>query len=117
MGLDILKLNPLIGIEITDTSADASLTFILEDVESIILNYCNLNALPKGLETTAYRMAMDVYRNENVGSADYATPVSSLSEGDTSVSYSGSAYSDSGYKDSLLKNYLVQLNNFRRIKW
>lgn len=117
MGLDLLKFKPLIGIEVTDTSADASLSFILEDVENIILNYCNLQTLPKGLETTAYRMAMDIYRNENVGSADYAAPVSSLSEGDTSVSYSGSAYADSGYRDSLLKNYSLQLNNFRRLKW
>ena len=118
MGLDLLKFKPLLGIEITDDSQDTTLLFILEDVEQIILNYCNLRSLPDGLKTTAYRMAMDLYRNENVGAAEYAGGgVSSLHEGDVSVSYKDSAYVDTGYRNTLLKNYEMQLSNFRRLKW
>ena len=118
MGLSLEKFKPLLGIEIADNTRDAVLSFILEDTAQIILNYCNLRTLPKGLETTAYRMAMDIFRNENIGNAEYAGgAVSSIHEGDVSVSYNGSAYADSGYKDTVLKNYEAQLNNFRRLKW
>lgn len=118
MGLELNKFKPLLGIEVADTSQDVQLTFILDDVTNTILNYCNLKTLPKGLETTAYRMAMDVFRNESIGTAEYAGgSVSSISEGDTSVGFAGGAYADSGFSESLLKNYIIQLNNFRRIKW
>lgn len=118
MGLELLKFKPLLGIEAADNREDALLSFILEDVEQTIINYCNLKSLPKGLEITAYRMALDLYRNENFGYKEYGGgAVTSLHEGDVSVGYNGSAYADSSYKDTVLKNYEAQLNNFRRLKW
>ena len=114
--LETNVLKDLLGIALSDTSQDTVLQFLLGNVEEIILNYCNVAKLPEGLRHTAYRMAVDMYRNEQMGSAGTQKPVSSISEGDTSVSFSGSLY-ETSYTDSLLKKYEKQLNRFRRLIW
>ena len=111
---DVLK--RLLGIEASDTSQDVVIQFLLENVDEIIRNYCNVDKIPDGLRYTAYRMAVDMYRNEQLGSTGTQKPVSSISEGDTSVSFSGSLY-ETSYTDSLLKKYEKQLIRFRRLVW
>ena len=110
MELDKLKL--LLGIE--DMSKDDILKFIMNDVEETIKNYCNVEELPEGLLNTSYRMAMDLYRNENVGNdASASGPVSSISVGDTSTSFR--QYADDNFKDTILKSYTRTLNRYRRV--
>ena len=41
--------------------------FIIADVEESIMNFCNIEEVSEGLYMTAYRMAIDLYRNENLG--------------------------------------------------
>lgn len=118
MELTIEKFKPLIGVQPDDTAADSLLAFVLGNVEEIILNYCNIRTIPPGLEKTAYRMAMDLYRNEGFGQAESSGgSVSSIEEGDTTVSFTGGAYADKGFSDSLLKAYAGQLNRYRRLVW
>lgn len=116
MELDIFKLKPLLGIDVDDTEKDDLLEFVLGNVKEVILNYCNLKKLPSGLEYTAYRMAAELYNSEQLGSTSPERPVSSMSEGDLSISFAGSMY-ESGYTDSLLKNYTKQLARYRRVDW
>lgn len=98
----------------SSSSVDNILDFILADVEEVIKNYCNVEEMPEGLEQTAYRMAVDLYRNENIGQEESASgPVSSLTEGDTSVSFR--QYADEHFKDTVLKSYKPVLNRYRRI--
>lgn len=100
-------------MEVTDTSKDIPLQFALDDAQDTILNYCNIKELPKALETTAYRMAIDLYRNEAPG--EETTPlgtVSSISAGDTSTSFKSPT---SEFKDHLLKDYKAVLKRFRRV--
>lgn len=112
MTLDINDLKPLLGLEATDTSKDSVLTFVLGNVAEVICNYCHIAEVPRGLEYTAYRMAMDLYRNEGIGEADSEdTPgrVTSIDEGDVKTSFAASRF-DSSYVHSLLKVYTPQLN-------
>lgn len=110
--LTVEKLKRLLGI--AGDEKDDTLQFVLDDVEETILAYCNIKELPESLYNTAYRMAMDLYRNENLGSEDAALgSVSSISEGDTSTSFRDSV--DVSYKDSLLKDYRTSLNRYRRV--
>ncbi|WP_182185556.1 phage head-tail connector protein [Pectinatus frisingensis] len=109
------KLKSLLGIELADTSRDNILEFIIDDVIENVINYCNIEELPSGLEHTAYRMAIDLYRNENVGNEESAAAVSSIEEGDTTVQFRKSV--DEDFKNTLLKNYIPQLNRYRRIAW
>lgn len=113
--MELNKLKQLLGMSTDDTSKDISLQFIIDDVKEIIINYCHIEEIPSGLINTAYRMAVDLHRNENLG--EESTPlgsISSISEGDTSVSYRSSA---TEFKDSLLKDYKKQLNKFRKLVW
>lgn len=96
-----------------DTSKDGMIEFVLDDAESIILNHCNLSSIPDGLKTTWLKMAIDLYRNESLGSEESSKYVSSISEGDSSISFKTN-YSE--FKDSLLKDYISQLNRYRRLR-
>lgn len=112
--MNLEKLKQLLGID--DDKQDAVLEFIIFDVEETIKNYCNLEKVPEGLLQTSYRMAMDLYRNENIGHEESALgSVSSLSEGDTSTSFR--QYADDHFKDTVLKNYMLSLNRYRKVRF
>ena len=114
MKLEVSTFRSLLGI--TTTDKDDVLQFVLDDVEETVLNYCNLDTLPKGLVKTAYRMAMDLYRAESFGQEAIESGVSSISEGGATVSFKSSNY-DTSFTSSLLKNYERQLTEYRRLKW
>lgn len=109
--MELTKLKQYLGIR--DDEQDAILKFIMEDTEEIILNYCNIDQIPKGLLHTSYRMAMDLYRNENVGCEEDAVSVSSITVGDTSTSFRQTT--NDSFKDSILKNYRKILNRYRKL--
>jgi hypothetical protein len=108
------KLKGLLGIPEGDTSQDLSLEFIIDDVTETILNYCNLEELPAGLTNTAYRMVMDIYRYDRPGDSSAPVTVASISEGDTSTSFTSAADALNG---GLLKDYQGQLNRYRKLRW
>ena len=68
--VNLEKIKMLLGISAENTSEDAVLCFILDDVRETILNYCNIEELPSGLENTACRMALDLYRYDRPGRAE-----------------------------------------------
>ena len=112
--MELAKLKALLGIE--DDSKDVILEFVIADVEETIKNYCHVEEMPDGLVNTGYRMAMDLYRNENIGNETGAVgSVSSISEGDTSTSFR--QYVDDNFKDTVLKNYKSSLNRYRKVAW
>ena len=112
--MEVAKLKELLGIE--DKSRDVILEFVIADVEETIKNYCHVDEMPDGLQNTGYRMAMDLYRNENIGSESAAVgSVSSITEGDTSTSFR--QYVDDNFKDTVLKNYKSSLNRYRKVVW
>lgn len=112
--MNIGKLKHLLGILETDTTKDAQLLFVMEDVQETILNYCNLDVMPLGLVNTAFRMAMDLYRCDVSGQGSTPMTVSSVSEGDTSTSFTSAADALSG---GILKDYQGQLNRYRKVVW
>ena len=117
MTLDINDLKPLLGLEVTDTSKDSVLTFVLGNVAEVICNYCHIAEVPRGLEYTACRIAMDLCRNEGIGEADSdgnIGRVSSIDEGDVKISF-GASHFDSSFANSLLKVYTPQLNRYRKL--
>lgn len=109
------KLKKLLGIALEDGSKDFLLEFVLEDVEQIVKGYCNIKEVPKELNTTVLKMAIDSYRNENLGEEESSLgSISSITEGDTTVSYRSAA---SEFKDTLIKDYKSQLNKYRKLVW
>ncbi|APC80870.1 TPA: phage head-tail connector protein [Clostridium botulinum] len=109
------KLKKLLGISLDDDSKDFSLQFALEDVGQIVKDYCHMKEIPEALNTTVLKMAIDMYRNENLGEEENSLgSVSSITDGDTSVSYRSSI---AEFKDSLIKDYKAQLNKYRKLVW
>lgn len=111
---DMGKLKGLLGISQADVDRDIPLQFIMDYVDEVVTNYCNLPEVPDGLITTCYRMAMDLYRAAGIGEADAPLFVSSLKEGDTVTSF-GSMLSV--VSDSVLNDYRAQLNRYRKLRW
>ncbi|WMJ79541.1 phage head-tail connector protein [Clostridium sp. MB40-C1] len=109
------KLKKLLGLPLEDDSKDFLLEFTLEDVEQIVKDYCHIKEIPETLNTIMLKIAMDMYRNENLGEEESSLgSISSISEGDTSISYRSAA---SEFKDSLIRDYKTQLNRYRKLVW
>lgn len=109
------KLKKLLGISLESSSKDFSLQFAIEDAEQTIRDYCHIKEIPKELENTVLKMAMGMYRNENLGEEESSLgSVSSINEGDTSISYRSSA---TEFKDSLVKDYKAKLHKYRKLVW
>lgn len=113
--LQLDKLKSLLGISKDDNTKDIYLEFVLDYVFQIIKDYCHIKEVPEELNNTVIKMAIDSYRNQNLGEEE--TPlgsISSISEGDTSISYRSS---ENEFKDNLLKDYKSQLNKYRKLVW
>ena len=106
------KLKKLLGIE--DDSKDFVLQYELDAVTDMVLNYCNIEELPFGLENTACRMAFDLYRYDRPGSAEGPMSVETVTEGKTSTSFTRAADALQG---GVLADYKAQLNRYRKLRW
>lgn len=112
--MELGKLKQLLGIDAEDTSKDTAVAFAMASAEEMILNYCNIDTVPEGLQYTSCRMAIALYRNENTGHEENALgSVSSITAGDTTTSFNASV--DESFKESLLNDYKPQLNRYRRV--
>lgn len=103
-------------LNIEDSTQDIKIKLILDAVGETICSYCNLEEVPKALKYTHCRMAADMYKSENAsGKADAP---SSISEGDTTVSFRDNTASKDYaiYADSVMKNYTTILNRYRVVK-
>lgn len=107
-------LKTLLGMDAAQETNDTILLFILETVITQVLDYCHRKDLPSGLKNTIVRMSVDMYREEQYGSASAPTKEQSVKVGDTSTTFS--TEQSSYYVDSLMKNYEKQLNNYRKLR-
>lgn len=120
--MQLEKLKQLLGIPLDDTTKDFPLQFIMEKVVESIINYCNIEELPDGLINTAYSMCIERFRKEVNSDGSMAaassgdTYVSSITEGDTSISYSQKTTQTqtSTGTDSIM-GYEKILNKYRRV--
>ena len=105
------------GIEMSEDD----IKLAVEEVQQVILNFCNISTVPEALRFTWANMAVDILKSlnaEDTGGAVSGGPAS-ISMGDTSLSFSTGS-STTGHVvdlDNLINNYAAQLKKFRRIKW
>ena len=113
------------GYEVTEDD-DWMLTFCMEKVTKTIMNYCNVSTIPEDLNPTAIDMVcgefLRIKRQTGqlqIGGLDFSGIVTSIKQGDTSVSFS-SGMSDEEKVDTLIA-YLVDgkddLLCYRRMYW
>ncbi len=113
------------GYEVTEDD-DWMLTFCMEKVTKTIMNYCNVSTIPEDLNPTAIDMVcgefLRIKRQTGqlqIGGLDFSGIVTSIKQGDTSVSFGG-GMSDEEQIDTLIA-YLVDgkddLLCYRRMYW
>lgn len=107
---EVAKVKLIMGIQGDDK--DTLVSFALDNAKELILNYCHLDMIPTGLETTHLRMAIDIYREEGLGTEDSPNTVTGISIGDTKTTF---GTLDEHYTTSLLKDYRKSLNAYRKV--
>lgn len=132
--LDIVKMS---CTKEGEAISDFEYAVAIDEAAVEIKNYCNITGdIPDGLKYTWANMAVDLvlyryYRNKETLGADgknslQPSLVSSMSIGDTSVTFGKAGSSDGAYSeakahvanlDDLLMNYKDQLNKYRKMVW
>lgn len=134
---DIVKVK--LGV---DTPSEPLLKTTVNEIEQTILNYCNINEIPKELTYTFANMVVDLFRYEDEfikattvsveGEEEEAEPdvntgnINSIRVGDTTITF-GSGSDTSIYNknlrshqanlDTVVLDYESQLKKFRRLVW
>lgn len=134
---DIVKVK--LGV---DTPSEPLLKTTVDEIEQTILNYCNINEIPKELTYTFANMVVDLFRYEDEfikattvsveGGEEEAEPdvntgnINSIRVGDTTITF-GSGSDTSIYNknlrshqanlDTVVLDYESQLKKFRRLVW
>lgn len=99
------------NLKLEDESRDLALSDIIYDVKT----YCNISDLPDALEPFIRKKLQGIISYEREFGADNIFDVSSISEGDTSISYNTKEVSkDTIY--SFSKSDKAYLNRFRRLR-
>jgi len=109
----IEQLKLLLGI--TDSNKDIILEFVISRVEDSIKNYCNLEYVPAELNNIVLSMAMEIYRIENFGSEETGKTVKTIAVGDTTTTFETNINKE--VVQGLLKDYKLQIDPFRRVRW
>lgn len=111
----LTKLKLLLGIK--DESKTALLSFLIEKASDIICNYCNIEKVPKGLETMLLDMCIKMYRVKNLGQEESKMEVKSMTEGAVSVSFANAISENQNKAMDFLEDYRTQLNRYRKVGW
>lgn len=113
---------------------EPSIALAVEEVEQVIKNYCNIDAIPEELKYTWANMAADLakydfYLDSNNGDildGFDSGDISSLKIGDTDIALQGNESaaakkaalrSHRPNLDEIVMNNRAQLNRFRRMVW
>ena len=90
---------------------------MLEKIQDMVCNYCNIDEIPPRLENVMLNMAVDMYRAENLGQEAAEGTVKSITEGDVTVSFGSATSTSENIGMNFLKNYITQLNRYRKLGW
>lgn len=119
--LDAVKM--LLGI--SNDESDGILSYVIQTVEQMVLNYINHETLPKELENPLIYMCVSYYKAAGLGTAEAARgPVSSVKRGDVQTSFATSSGSSGsaatfnlGEDGNDFFGWRTTLNQFRRMRW
>lgn len=99
------------NLNISDTSRDLT----IEDVIQEVLNYCNLNELPRELEPFIRKKVKTIMAYEKENGSDSVFDIKTIKEGDTSITYNTDEVSRETIY-GLSENDKLVLRKFRRIR-
>lgn len=83
MAIDTIKM--LLGI--TDASKDNLLNYLNNAVTTEVKKYCRIKVIPDELQVIINDLVVDRFRSRGYGASEAPKTVSSISEGDVSISF------------------------------
>ena len=104
-------------LNITDNKHDNIILLYIDKVEAMILNYCNVNELSKGLESFVEDKVVSIMKPTITGGTQNTGEIKSISRGDTKIEYNvGEAVQTSSNGVNLTDSDKKILNTYRKVR-
>ena len=91
-------------LNITDDKHDNIISLYLDKISTIVLDYCNVNELSKGLESFVEDKVVSIMKPLVTGGTQNTGEIKSISRGDTKIEYNVGEASDTSLGSSYLTN-------------
>ena len=104
-------------LNITDNKHDNMILLYLDKISTIVLNYCNVNELSKGLEGFVEDKVVSIMKPIVTGGTQNTGEIKSISRGDTKIEYNVSeAVQTSSNGINLTDSDRKILNTYRKVR-
>jgi hypothetical protein len=104
-------------LNITDDKHDNIILLYLSKVETIVLDYCNVNELCLGLQSFIEDKVISIMKPIVTGGTQNTGEIKSISRGDTKIEYNvGEAVQTSSNSVSLTDSDKKILNTYRKVR-
>ena len=109
--------NIKILLNITDDKHDNLILLYLAKVETMVVDYCNVNELSKGLESFIEDKIISIMKPIVTGGTQNTGEIKSISRGDTKIEYNvGEAVQASSNAINLTDSDRKILNTYRKLR-
>ena len=104
-------------LNITDDEHDNIILLYLDKISAIVLDYCNINELSRGLESFIEDKVVSIVKPTITGGVQNAGEIKSISRGDTKIEYNvGEAVQTSSNGVNLTDSDKKILNTYRKVR-
>ena len=104
-------------LNITDNKHDNMILLYLSKVETIVIDYCNLNELCLGLQSFIEDKVVSIMKPTISGGTQNTGEIKSISRGDTKIEYNvGEAVQTSSNSIGLTDSDKKILNTYRKVR-
>ena len=104
-------------LNITDDKHDNMILLYLDKIYTIVLDYCNVNELSRGLESFIEDKVVSIMKPVVTGGTQNTGKIKSISRGDTKIEYNvGEAIQTSSNGVNLTDSDKKILNTYRRVR-
>lgn len=103
---------------LTDNKHDDMIMLYLSKVETVVISYCNIDALNPALESFIEDKVVEIIKTKVQGGTQNTGEVKSVTRGDTKIEYNvGTAITDTSTGANLTDKDRKFLNQFRKLRF
>lgn len=96
------------------TTADVQA--VIDEIEMVITEYCNIETVPNGLKFTWVNMSVDLYKSTYPDAeGEDSSIVTSIKVGDTQLNFGAGPHRVD--VDKITMNYTAQMNRYKKVRW
>lgn len=105
----------IINSKISSPVTEDKIQLAIIEAEYMIKNHCNINSIPEELTFEVINIAVDIIEAEYIKYEDKEEVVTSIKEGDTTISFANQQHKIIK-KEEILSSYIKKLNRFRKLR-